>query len=181
VTTYIALLRGLGFPNTLPMKALVRLLERLDLEDVRTYIQSGNVVFRADPVDAVTLGDRITAAIRKAHGFAPQTLVLSHAELKKAMAASPFRAAGGDTAAVHFTFLFAKPGAPDLAAIERLLKRNERYALKGKVFYFLAPDGVGKSKAFARIEKSLGVAGTARNGRSVANIEALAREVAAVR
>jgi uncharacterized protein (DUF1697 family) len=175
VTTCIALLRGLGFPNTLPMKELARLLEKLGLRDVRTYIQSGNAVFRAAKADA-RLGERITAAIRQAHGFAPQTLVLTREELVKMMKANPYRAAEKTPQFLHVTFLFEKPASPDLATLEKWRKPNERFTLKGKVFYLHAPDGVGKSKLFARIEKSLGVAGTARNWNTVAHLREMAEQ-----
>jgi uncharacterized protein (DUF1697 family) len=69
------------------------------------------------------------------------------------------------------------PRSPDLTTLNRLRRANERFTLEGKVFYLHAPDGVGKSKLFARIEKSLGVPGTARNWRSVCNIKALAEEI----
>ena len=176
MTTCIALLRGLGFPNTLPMAELVRLLEKLGLSDVKTYIQSGNAVFRAAHPDP-KLGDRITTSIRKARGFAPQTLVLTLAELAKAMKANPYRAAERTPQFLHVTFLFQKPAKPDLATLEKWQKPNERFTLKGKAFYLHAPDGVGKSKLFARIEKSLGVAGTARNWNTVAHLREMAEQL----
>ena len=81
MTTYIALLRGInvGGHSKLPMAALVTLLEDLGLRSVRTYIQSGNAVFRSDMADAADLAPRITAAIRAPQSSpGPRTLDGTH-------------------------------------------------------------------------------------------------------
>lgn len=54
-------------------------------------------------------------------------------------------------------------------------RENEKYTLKGKVLYLYAPDGIGKSKLAAGVEKALGVAVTARNWRSVSKINEMAK------
>ena len=178
MTTYIALVRGLGGKYIVPMKELVRLLERMGLRDVRTYIQSGNAVFRSRKVKVPALAEQIKAAIHRKYGFGPEIIILRPGELSKAMADNPFPEAEPVPTSLHLSFLSTVAKNPDLAALERLRKPNERFALKGKVFYFQAPEGVGKSKAFARVEKSLGVPCTARNWRSVCNIRGLAEQLA---
>jgi uncharacterized protein (DUF1697 family) len=95
-------------------------------------------------------------------------IALTPQELKEAVASNPYPEAEPRT--LHLTFLASTPEDPDLAALERLRKDNERFALEGRTFYFHAPDGVGKSKLFARIERSLGVPGTARNWRTVSRL-----------
>ena len=76
--TYIALFRGInvGGNNSLPMKELRALLEKLDAENVKTYIQSGNMVFQHATEDVDQLAERISAAIKESHGFAPRVLLL---------------------------------------------------------------------------------------------------------
>ncbi len=178
-STYIALLRAVnvGGVASLPTKDLVRLLEKLGVADVRTYIQSGNAVFRTGRKEAARLPARIRAAIGRKLGFAPEVIVLRLEDLEGAIAANPYLEAGAAPASVHLTFLASAPKAPDLAALEKMRKPNERFALKGKVLYLHAPDGVGKSKLAARIERSLGVAGTTRNWRTACTLVELAHEI----
>ena len=76
-------------------------------------------------------------------------------------------------------FLASAPENPDLAGFEKYRARDEEFSLKKQVLYFWAPDGIGRSKLFARIEKFLGVARTARNWRTVCKLLELARDVAA--
>jgi uncharacterized protein (DUF1697 family) len=179
--TYILLLRSVnvGGTGSLPMKDFIRLLEKLGLADVRTYIQSGNAVFRASRTQATRLPARIRAGLSRKLGFAPEVILLRLEDLESAIAANPYPKAGAAPQSLHLTFLASAPLEPDLAALEKLCKNNERFALKGRVFYLHAPDGVGKSRLFARIEGLLGVAGTSRNWRTVRKLQELAREVAA--
>ena len=172
MTGYVTLIRALGFPNTIAMRDLARIHERLGLEDVRTYIASGNVVFRAGRLDREKTAAKISAGIKRARGFAPAVLVLSEAELAAAIEANPYPEAEAAPKSLHLVFLAQKPKTVDFAPLERLLKDNERYTLEGKVFYFLAPDGAGKSRAFPRIEKTVGL-GTARNWRTVRTLQAM--------
>jgi uncharacterized protein (DUF1697 family) len=177
MTRYIALFRAMnvGGNNRLPMKVLVRLLEGMGLSNVKTYIQSGNAVFDSDLKDAPALGKSISAAISKAHGFAPRLLVLKSAELAKAIRSNPFPEAESESATLHVTFLSATPKHPDLQALTAVKTTGERFLLKGRLFYLYAPDGIGRSKLAARIEKALGVTGTARNWRTLRKLEELAR------
>jgi len=179
--TYILLLRSVnvGGTGSLPMKDFIGLLEKLGLAGVRTYIQSGNAVFRASRTQATRLPARIRAGLSRKLGFAPAVILLRLEDLESAIAANPYPKAGAAPQSLHLTFLASAPLEPDLAALEKLRKGNERFALKGRVFYLYAPDGVGKSRLFARIEGSLGVAGTSRNWRTVRKLQELAREVAA--
>jgi uncharacterized protein (DUF1697 family) len=175
--TYIALVRGLGGKYIVPMKELVRLMQRLGLRDVRTYIQSGNAVFRSQKIDVAAVAEKIKAAVRRGYGFAPEVIIVTAAELSKAMAANPYPEAEADHKSVHLYFMAAKPKAPDLAALDALRANGERFALKGKVFYLHAPIGVGKSKLFARIEKKLGVPATARNWRTCGALKAMSEKM----
>ena len=176
--TYIALIRGLGGKYIVPMKELVRLMERIGLRDVRTYIQSGNAVFRSKKINVAAVSARIKAAIQRGYGFAPEVIIVTLAELSKAMAANPYREAESNHKSLHLHFMAAAPKAPDLDTLDALRADGERFALKGKVFYLHAPAGVGRSKLFARIEKKLGVPATARNWRTVCKLKELAEKLA---
>jgi uncharacterized protein (DUF1697 family) len=175
---YIALFRGInvGGNSLLPMKALKPLLENLGLQNVRTYIQSGNVVFQSEEEDTVRLSNTISAEVKRNHGFEPKVLLLQVEELEQAIAANPFPEAELEPKTLHFNFLASPPQNPDLKGLERYKAENERFELKGNVFYLHAPDGIGRSKLAANIERLLGVAMTGRNWRTVCEIMTMARE-----
>ncbi len=177
MATWIALLRGInvGGRNILPMKELVRDLESLGLEDVRTYIQSGNAVFRAAGEEPSGLGEKIAATIEKRHGFRPQVLLLAAGELQDAIAANPFPEAEAEPKSLHLSFLAAPPPAPDLEALRAVKSPTERFHLTDRVFYLHAPDGIGRSKLAAKVEKRLGVPITARNWRTVSKLRQMTR------
>ena len=168
---------NVGGTNSLPTKDFVRLLESLAFTNIQTYIQTGNAVFRAAKADAARLPARIQTRIQRDLGFAPEVIVLRLDELEKAVTANPYPAADSNPKSLHLTFLAAPPKSPDLAALEKLRRDEEQFSHKGKVFYFYAPDGFARSRAFQRVERSLGVAGTARNWRTVRKLLEMAREI----
>jgi uncharacterized protein (DUF1697 family) len=174
--TYIALFRGINVGGTglLPMKELVALLEELGCTDVRTYIQSGNAVFRHRAA-APGLAKKIRAAVGAAKGFEPAVLLLTHDHVARAAESNPFPEAEDDPAKLHLLFLAAAPKQPDLEKIEELRSGRERFALEQEVFYLHAPDGIGRSKLAARVEKILGVPATGRNWRTVQKVLSLAQ------
>lgn len=178
--TFVALFRGInvGGRNPLPMKDLAPLLENSGLENVRTYIQSGNVAFQADPSRVSTLATEIRNAVEESFGFRPEILLLDERELQAAITGNPYLEADSAPSTVHLTFLAALPDDPDLESLERLRAPTERFELAGRVFYLHAPDGIGRSKLAARIEKALGVPGTSRNWRTVQKLEQMISEAA---
>ncbi|MBX3013689.1 MAG: DUF1697 domain-containing protein [Caldilineaceae bacterium] len=180
MNTYIALLRGInvGGNNKLPMKALAALLEEMGLQQVKTYIQSGNVLFQSERTDKTTLGQEITAAIQKAHGFAPQVFLLDSHALAAAIAANPFPEGTAEPKSLHLFFLDGVPKQQGLATLDALKTPTERFALIDQVFYLHAPDGIGRSKLAESIGKGWGVSITARNWRTVSTVFAMAQALA---
>ena len=146
--TYIALFRGInvGGNNILPMQELVAQLENIGLQNVRTYIQSGNVIFQSEEKNASLLSNKIRAAIKKNHGFEPQVVLLELEEMEKAVGSNPFPEAESEPKTLHLLFLASVPKNPDYDALESIKTDRERFVLKGSVFYLHAPDGIGRSK-----------------------------------
>jgi uncharacterized protein (DUF1697 family) len=175
MTTWIAFFRGInvGGNNILPMKSLTTLLKRLGCEDVKTYIQSGNVVFRCDAKRPDEIETKIAVAVAKAHGFTPRILVLSVKDLDRAIAANPFPQATANHKSLHFYFLAEPPKRPNVEALNTLKATGEAFVITKSVFYLHSPEGIGKSKLAERVEKLLGVAATARNWRTVISVRAL--------
>jgi uncharacterized protein (DUF1697 family) len=157
------------------MKELVAVLEGLGARSVKTYIQSGNVVFESPEKNASRLSDRMGQEIKKRRGFEPQVLLLQLEDLEQATKKNPFPEAAGDPQTLHAGFLASTPQKPDLEALDSLKSRSERFRLVDRVFYLHAPDGIGRSKLAARAEKLLGVPMTLRNWRTVCTIQEMAR------
>lgn len=170
--TYVALLRGInvGGRNVLRMAELRSLLEASGLADVRTYIQSGNVVFHSDEADPAGIARTVAGAVEAEHGFAPEVMVLRADEMAAAVAGVPWPDVEVASKALHLWFLAEPPADPDLAGLAAVAGPTERFELVGRVFYLHAPDGIGRSKLAERVERALGVPGTARNGRTVAKV-----------
>lgn len=170
--TIIALLRGInvGGHNKLPMRELKILLEEMGHNNVATYIQSGNVVFQSDRADLPALAQEIGAAIGESHGFEPQVMLLRLVDLETAVAHNPFPATNEQHKTLHFYFLASAPPNPDLASLEAIKNETEQFALIDTVFYLHAPEGIGRSRLAAKVERALGVAATARNWRTVSTL-----------
>jgi uncharacterized protein (DUF1697 family) len=179
MATWLALFRGInvGGNNILRMKELVSLFEGLGFEDVRTYIQSGNVIFRARDSSTRKIALRVEDAVAAAHGFRPQIIILPAKEIRRVMAANPFPAAMDAPKSLHCFFLAELPDTPDLEALGDLKSSGEEFVLADSVFYLHAPQGVGRSRLAARVEKLLGVPTTARNWRTVTKIDEIARQI----
>ena len=176
---YIALFRGInvGGKNSLPMKELVPILEELGCQNVKTYIQSGNVVFKNKENDVSELSGSISTRIKKRRGFAPFVLLLSLEEFEQIVATNPFPEVRTDPKALHIGFLASVPKEPNLKTLESLRGENERFRLVDNAFYLHAPDGVGRSRLAANSERLLGSSMTDRNWRTVSKILEMAQEL----
>ncbi|MEL6360230.1 MAG: DUF1697 domain-containing protein [Pseudomonadota bacterium] len=164
----IALLRGInvGGRNKLPMKTLIMLIEALGGKNVRTYIQSGNVVY-----DGQLSAADITAAIKEHVGFAPRVFVISAEAFRKAVGANPFgkeAAASGKT--VHLFLLDGDPAPADLDALLNLKRPTEDFALVGQALYLHTPNGLSSSAVAEKIDRILKVETTARNWNTVTKL-----------
>ena len=175
------MLRGvnLGPHNRIKMDALRATYEGLGLEDVRSYVQSGNVIFRAKEKDAKKLAGKLQDAIEKRFKFRPAVIVRSVGELREAIAATPFEAGRNlHPGKILVTFLADNPPAEAAATLASWKSFPEEIHLIGRELYIYFPDGAGKSKLpWSRVEKLLKVNGTARNWNSVLAILEIAEEV----
>ena len=175
--TYVAFFRGInvGGRNKLPMKELAATLEHVGCRNVATYIQSGNAVLQSEERDASVLSETIQAAIKERDGFEPRVLLLESEELERAMRSNPFPEAESEPKTLHLYFLAAPPERPDPDALDGLRGDRERFVLADGVFYLHAPDGLGRSKLAANVERLLGVPATARNWRTVRKVMEMAQ------
>jgi uncharacterized protein (DUF1697 family) len=177
----ISMLRGvnLGAHNRIKMDALRALYESLKFEDPRTYVQSGNVIFRTKEKNSPALAKKIQQAIEHTFKCSPEVILRTTDELKKAIAASPFADRRNlEPGKILVTFLAAEPGPQARTTLLSLRSYPEEIHLKGRELYIYFPDGAGKSKLpWSRLEKLFQTTGTARNWNSVTNMLAMAQEL----
>ena len=175
---WVALFRGInvGGHHRLPMKDLVALMAALGCEDVATYIQSGNVVFNHCEPDARKLSRRISRQVNSEFGFSPDVFLMSVGELAECAAQNPFKSAEANPKTLHVSFLADEAVNADIESLEALCSGGEDFRLTGKVFYLLAPNGIGRSRLAAKAGKLLGVSSTSRNWRTVSELLDMARK-----
>ena len=174
---WIALLRGINVRGTrnLPMAALAQVLAASGLTSVKTYIQTGNIVFRHPESDASRLSALVTRAIGDHFGLEPAIFVFRHSVLRRAILGMPFADLDHQDsgATLHIFFLDGAPQSTDLSRLKRLLAPDERFHLGGDIAYLHAPSGFGRSRIAGALERILGVNATARNWRTITALDAL--------
>ena len=172
---HVALLRGInvGKAKRVAMADLRKLCESLDYGDVKTLLNSGNIVFsapRADPKAAAKIQKAIAAQI----GVSCRVLVLTAAELDRVVTENPFTE--GETNPSRF-LVTVLANAPDRARIEALVKQDwgsERLGVGTHAAYLWCPEGILTSVAVGAIAKLLGDAATSRNWATIRTLQALA-------
>lgn len=154
------------------MAALREVVEGLGHTDVRTVLQSGNVVFTAAKGSPAALAAALEKAVADKIGVSSKTFVLSGADLRRAIDNNPFaEAASKDPSHLLLSFLSKKVVPAALGAIDERFVKTEELAVVGSVLYVWYRDGVGTSKLTgAVIEKALGVDTTARNWNTVTKL-----------
>ena len=164
----VALLRGInvGGKNILPMKALTEIFRQAGAEDIQTYIQSGNVVFRAAYPDKVAT--KVREQIAVGFNLKVPVVIRSAAELAITVAANPFLQAGIDPTWLHVLFLADQPSAEQIAKLDPNRSSPDEFALIGRDLYLHLPNGAAKTKLTAvYFDSTLKTTGTQRNWRTV--------------
>lgn len=167
MTVWIAFLRGINVGGNKPIKMadLRKVAEGLGLDGVQTVLQSGNLLFTADESDPAPLAARLEEAIEAEWGFHSEVIPRTAAELRDAIARNPFAGRDDvDPRRLLIMFLTGAPGGDAAADLAALDTDGEEMVLDGTELYLHYPDGIGRSKLTgARLERSLGTNGTARN------------------
>ena len=160
MTAFVALLRGvnLGPNKKVPMADFRALLEDLGYDDVKTYINSGNAVFKTSGT-AAKLEKDISAAIERKLKMDVKVIVRTKAELDKLVKALPFK---GDTKQVAAVFLAAKPPAAKVKAHQADAYAPNEFKFGDRVVYICQPNGFAGT-TLPDWHKVLGVTATARN------------------
>ena len=178
MTIHIGLLRAVNLPghNKIGMADLRALLTALGMQDVRSLLQSGNVVFRNGVHTAAQLERLLEQAAAKRFGLETDFFVRTTADWKTMIAGNPFpEEAERDPGHLLVMFLREAPKPEDVTALQKAITGREVVRTKGRHAYVVYPDGIGRSRLTnALIERKLGTRGTGRNWNTVLKLRALA-------
>jgi uncharacterized protein (DUF1697 family) len=166
MTVYVSMLRAVNVGGTsrLKMDALRAVYESIGLQDVRTLLQSGNVVFRSGIADRERLVKRIRQEIERQLELDVEIILRTLAEIASIVERGPVLSPQADRAKLLVMFLSAVPAAAAQAALVKWHKGPEMLEMRGPEIYLYYPDGIGRSKlSGAVIESKLDISGTARN------------------
>ena len=170
---HIVLLRGinLGSRNRIAMPALRDALEAAGFADVRTYVQSGNVVLSSSrKPDAA-----VRRTIAQDFGLDIAVVTRTRAQLAKVVERNPLARVAKDPKRYQVSFLDAKPSREVVRRIEAAAAPKERVVVDGREIYAWHPDTIARSKLWALLAgQSLGVTATARNWTTVQKLLELA-------
>jgi uncharacterized protein (DUF1697 family) len=178
VTTYVVLLRGVnvGGARPLPMAGLRDALTAAGHRDVRTYVQSGNVVL-SSRASAASVTTTVHREIADVFGLDVPVVVRTAAELADVAAHNPFHRAGADPGRqLHVAFLAARPADRAVETLDPHRAAPEELHVRGREIYLWCPDGLGRSKVLTGVERALDTAITVRNWRTVTELLRLAGE-----
>ena len=154
MTHYVALLRGInvGGNNIIKMTDLKACFESLGFKDVRTYIQSGNVLFRAVGSNQASLTKRIETALSKSFNYKSRVVVRSQKQMKAIIAKAP-KGFGSDQDTYRYDVLFLKDPLTAAKAMKSVFMKegvDEAYPGKG-VLYFSRLDSKAAQSRLNRI------------------------------
>ena len=177
MTTYAGLLRAvnLGPRNKVAMRELCQVLADAGMQEPRSLLQSGNVVFRSDSSSPAKLEDLLEAAVAKRLKVTTDFYVRTAKELKTVIAGNPFPAEAESDPSHLLVVFFKEPVAPaGVAALRQAITGREVLEAKGRHMYIVYPDGIGNSRLTnAMSEKKLSARGTARNWNTVLKLAAM--------
>ncbi|WP_309135114.1 DUF1697 domain-containing protein [Cellulomonas sp.] len=172
----VALLRGVnvGGATKVPMADLRRVVTDSGFGDVRTYVNSGNVVLTSPDPDTGAVAARLRAACADAFpAVRPDVVVRTAEELRGVVAGNPFLDRDDDPTHHHVVFL-AGPGPAAAPDLDLAPFHPEDLAVRGREVYLFLPGGMGRSRLAQRLASLQGPAGTARNWRTVTTLSAMA-------
>lgn len=181
LTAVVSLLRGVNVTghHKIGMEALRALYGSLGLQNVQTYIQSGNVVFSTEEGNLVPLAGRIGAAIERAFGFRPDVVLRTASELREVVAGNPFATRPGLVPGrLLVMFLAGDPSAEARRKVLEIKADPEELRAGARHLYIYFPNGVGQAKlSMALVERTLQTPATGRNWNTVERLLAMAEAI----
>lgn len=180
MTTYISILRGINVSGhkIIKMDALKKMYEQLGFQHVRTYVQSGNVIFQHNESRLSDLEQTISKQIQINFGFDVPVIILTINMLKKVIEGNPFvKDPMKEPSFLHITFLSAKPAGINMEKIESKKLIEEEISFSDNAVYLYCPSGYGNTRLTNNfLESALKVGATTRNWRSTNELLKKAQE-----
>ena len=176
----IAMLRGVnvGPHNRISMDALRALYGSLKLRNAQTYVQSGNVVFASNERNLSALSERIDDAFEKTFGFRSAVILRTVPEMREVIAKNPFAEREDiEPSKLLVTFLAEELSPEAQKHLEAIKVGPEEIKARAREVYVYFPNGVGRSKLPAMMDRVLKRSGTARNWNSVTTMLEMAEQI----
>lgn len=176
---YVALLRGInvGGKAKLPMIQLAAIFEEAGAKEVRTYIQSGNVLSEAS--DEAAMVSAVTREIAARYGYPGKIVLRSGAELQAAMENNPFAGAGVPAETLHVYFLNDFPDAAAVKGLDANRSPGDSFVVRAREVYLHLPNGMARTKLTnVYFDTKLKTVSTARNWKTVTKLAEMLREMA---
>jgi uncharacterized protein (DUF1697 family) len=177
---YVSMLRGInvGTHKRIKMDRLRQCFETLGFNEVRTYINSGNIVFKAGRSRTSSLSKRIEERLLKEVGFPIPVISRTAAEISNAIANNPFlKERGIDVERLYVMFLSGPPNSASLKNLAQFTASPERYHCLGLEIYLHLPNGIGQSKLMKTpLDPTFSVTTTIRNWNTVNQLARMCQE-----
>jgi uncharacterized protein (DUF1697 family) len=177
---YISLLRGInvGAHKRMKMEKLRASCQALRFEQVASYIQSGNLVFKGAKLSPAAVSKKIEKQIESDFGFHADVITRSADELKKILFTNPLlREAGVDASKLHVVFLSRTPSAESVHKLESITLAPDRVRVSRREIYFYFPNGVSGSSLWKHnLDRVIRVTGTMRNWNTVNKLTEMAEK-----
>jgi len=179
--TFISILRGINVSGQkkILMADLKKLYESLKFSEVKTYIQSGNVVFKSDSkISDIQLARKIEKAISTKYKFEVPVIIRTKEELEKILSQNSFtKEKSIDLKKLHVTFLSETPDREKMEQIKEVDFSPDQFIIKGKEIYLHIPNSYGETKLSNKFfENKLKVSATTRNWNTVNKLLELASQ-----
>ena len=177
---HIALLRGInvGGKNILPMKDLAAMFTDAGCSDVKTYIQSGNVIFRTTPTKSARIAGLITERIRAAFGYDIPIIIRSASQFDDVIRRNPFLKKNADEKMLGVMFLADTPKPEMVIALDPQRSPSDEFIVHCQEIYLYLPNGAARTKLTnAWFDSALKTVSTGRNWRTVNKLHELAQSL----
>jgi uncharacterized protein (DUF1697 family) len=179
VTTYIAMLRGINVSGhkIVKMEQLRASFAALGFSEVKTYVQSGNIIFKATSDSLAGLSKKIEQKILSDFGFSVPVFLTTGKKMLETIERNPFlKASNIDLTKLHVTFLSGDPPRTAIEVLQPLAVKPEQFHVLGREIYLYCPNGYGNTKlSNTAIEKKLAVGATTRNWNTVNTLLAMTK------
>ncbi|HLF64066.1 MAG TPA: DUF1697 domain-containing protein [Saprospiraceae bacterium] len=173
---YIAIIRGInvGGHNNVNMKVLREALEHAGFKDVRTYIQSGNVILRSHLRKIESIETSLSKLLKASFDVNVPVIVRNEQEWERTVKRNSYLKSTDDHTKLLVTFLSETPSSADVKATSLFRFPHDEFVIDGKDIYLFCKDGYGKSDIpNTFFEKHLKVTGTTRNWRTVLEVSSM--------